>query len=220
MVRSGSVLDPHPFNFYSFACCIHPLASLKQGAKFDPDLIALFVEAHTVTEYMNLNPFIKIHTPSAAAKAQEIAVVLEEYVHHDDDKPLPEVVTNWAIDRLHKYVQEFETILSDELSKLPIFVLEDEMIGNFSINKLLRGASNGYPQKTRDRLTQACRDEIDESGKCLVYERSTAAGFHILRSVEVTIRQDLLAIPGFVMPENRQNWGEYLKLLKENGAVK
>jgi hypothetical protein len=53
-----------------------------------------------------------------------------------------------------------------------------------------------------------------------VYERSTAAGFHILRSVELTIRQYLTAIPGFVMPPNRQNWGEYLDLLKKNQAAK
>ncbi len=43
----------------------------------------------------------------------------------------------------------------------------------------------------------------------------------MLRSVELTIQQYLTAVPGFVMPPlNRQNWGEYLKLLKENGAGK
>jgi hypothetical protein len=80
---------------------------------------------------------------------------------------------------------------------------------------------NNCPNKVRIRLTQACKSEIDEAGKCLVYERSTAAGFHILRSVELTIRQYLMSISGFVMPPlNRQNWGEYLDLLKKNGAAR
>jgi hypothetical protein len=71
-------------------------------------------------------------------------------------------------------------------------------------------------------MPESCFEEIDESGRCLAYERPTASGFHILRAVELTILAYLLAIPRFVMPPiNRQNWGEYIEQLrKANGDGK
>ena len=215
--------EPHPFNFYLFACHLHPLGSLHAGAIFrdDPEIVSLFHDAESVCSYMNLNPFCKNNLPSSAERADQIRGILQTFLRPDEGDPIPDTIRDVDVKYLRKAVQEFETILNDELSKLPIFCLEDEKIGNFSIRKLLSGASAGYPEKTKAHLTDLCKVEIDEAGKCLVYKRSTAAGFHILRAVELTIKQYLQAVPGFQMPPlNRQNWGEYLKLLKDNGAAK
>lgn len=215
--------DPNPFNFYMFGCEMHPIGSLRNGTAFrdNVEMMGLFRDTNNVCRFLNLNPFCREHLPSAAEKADQIGAILRSYLIPENLDPIPDVIAEIDVELLTKAVQEFETILNDELSKLPIFCLEDEKIGNFSIKKLLNGASNGYPTKARIRLTDGCKSEIDEAGKCLVYERSTAAGFHILRSVELTIRQYLMAIPGFTMPPlNRQNWGVYLDLLKENHAAK
>lgn len=215
--------DPHPFNFYMFGCELHPIGSVRGGTAFrdNIELITQFRDAGHVCTYLSLNPFCKQNLPSAADKADQIGVLLRTYCSPENGNPIPDSILDEDADYFRKNVLEFETILGDELSKLPIFCLEDEKIGNFAIAKLLNGASNGYPVKAKTRITPPCKSEIDEAGKCLVYERSTAAGFHALRSVEVTIRQYLFSIPGFAMPPlNRQNWGEYLTLLKNNGAAR
>ncbi|HTC49998.1 MAG TPA: hypothetical protein VK722_21930 [Candidatus Aquilonibacter sp.] len=217
------MIEPNIFNFYVFGADMRPLRALAPNTKLrdNPDLIQAFLSATHVAEWFVLEDFCKTYLPSSGRKLGEIKNYLNRGFLHPPEGVIPHDVSEDDAKAIVEQVSEFETLLSDELSKLPFFCLEDAKIGNFSINKLLKGASDGYPNKVRIRLTQACKSEIDEAGKCLVYERSTAAGFHILRSVELTIRQYLMSISGFVMPPlNRQNWGEYLDLLKKNGAAR
>ena len=218
------VINPHPFNFYIFGSDVHPLGEVEEDDKVrdNPQIIQVIRQAALVAQFVSLNDFCKKYLPSAGEKLSGIRKLLNEnFLELPDGKPLPDTVGEYLAKRLRQEVQEFETVLDDELKKLPIFCCDDDAIGNLSVPKLLRGASRGYPAKTRKHLTRLCCGEIDEAAKCLVYERSTAAGFHILRSVELTIIQYLTAIPGFVMPPlNRQNWGQYLQLLKDNGAIK
>lgn len=218
------MISPHTFNFYLFGSDVHPLGELDPSEKVrdNPRIIQMMRTVTLMAQYFQANDFCKTYLPSAGEKLSGVRALLnEKFLDVPEGGTIPETVGEYWAKRLRQDIQEFETVLEDELKKLPIFCCDDDAIGNFSVNKLLKGASNGYPENTRNHLTPSCRGEIDEAGKCLVYERSTSAGFHILRSVELTIRQYLAAIPGFTMPPlNRQNWGEYLDLLKKNGAIK
>lgn len=133
--------------------------------------------------------------------------------HRQDAAGLPNLQT------VQESIRKFEPILDEEISAAPIFCLQ--RIGNLSTENLLIGASKGYDEAVLRVLDQAAIAEIDEAGRCLAFERPTAAGFHILRAVELAIRLYLQSIAGFVMPPlNRQNWGEFIKLLKDNSAAK
>lgn len=217
------MVNPNCFTFYTFAYYIHPLAELRENDKLsgDPFRVRMLSDANLIAGIFQMDDFCRKYLPSSSAQIKQISAFIMREIFARDDGIVPDTISGYVEVELREQTNKFETILQDELSKLPIFCCDDDKIGNFSIQKLLKGASNGYPNKTRLRLTASCRSEIDEAGKCLVYERSTAAGFHILRSVELTIRQYLMAIPGFVMPPlNRQNWGEYLDLLKKNQTAK
>jgi hypothetical protein len=216
------MIEPNWYNFYAFAKSLAPLNELQLGARIDdPNLVQIFRNSTHVADWFVLDEFCQNHMPSSARKLGELKNFVVSRLLNPPAVLGMETIFISDIDTLKKQIHEFETLLQDELSKLPAYVLEDRKIGNLSIRKLLHGASNGYPKDARERLTKECKNEIDESGKCLVFERSTASGFHILRAIEITITQYLTAIPHFVMPAlNRQNWGEYLKLLKDNGATR
>ncbi len=138
----------------------------------------------------------------------------------------PNLKQNWGnalnpffIGAIAQGIEHFQFALSEELRQVPVFWVDPP--GNLGIEKLLKGAHNGYPEHVKQVLTDRCKSEIDEAGRCIVFERPTAVGFHVLRSVELAIKQYLGFIPGFTMPPlNRQNWGEYIKLLKDNGATR
>jgi len=218
------LLKPNPFDFYSFAVYIHPITHLTAGTKVrdNPAAIEILTATRVMCLVFSLDPFCIKYLPSAAKRANSLEVIISgDFLTPPEKGGFPDCLSNEAVRKIHEHVHAFDTSLRDELGKLPIFCCDDDKIGNLSVDKLLKGASGGYPEKTRKNLTPHCLSEIDEAGRCLVYERSTAAGFHMLRSVELTIRQYLLAVPGFTLPPlNRQNWGEYLKLLKDNGAGK
>lgn len=173
------MIEPNIFNFYLFGADMRPLRNLEPNARLrdNPDLIQLFVTVGHVADWFGLEDFCKTYLPSSGLKLAELKTFLAREFLHTSNGIIPDTILEIDAKEIGRRVGEFETLLDDELSKLPFFCLEDERIGNLSIAKLRKGASNGYPDKVRDRLTDACRKEIDESGKCLVFERSTRLGF-------------------------------------------
>ena len=214
----GNMLRAPAFRFYMCAKYLTAMTELADGAPINVQEIYLFGRAEGICESIVIDVFWLRYLPSTVKRAQKIIDLIRRDIFAGENKACKTLDARhmqWIRDGVHA----FEISLCDEIGNMPLFCCEDSELGNLSVDKLLKGASNGYPERTRTKLTPECLTEIDEAGKCLAYERSTASGFHILRSVELTIRQYLLAIPGFVMPPlNRQNWGEYLDLLKGHGA--
>lgn len=207
------MLNLHTFLFYRLACFIRPLLSLapKMVVTGDQRVTVLLVDARNAAEQFSTDTELEKFMPSSFRRAKEI------FERLSDGFILEHLIDATKLSALQTAVREFETILEDELAKAPVFLLEVK--GNLSIDKLLDGATKGYPPHVIKHLENPCLYEIDEAGFCLAFECPTASGFHILRAVEMTVKQYLKAIPGFVMPSlNRQTWGEYIKLLKDNRA--
>jgi hypothetical protein len=209
----GSVIKFRPHDFYLVAVYLHPVLELP-----DESNRALMVK-RLVEARLSLTMFggelIDNYLPISKRRAEELIKDIDDITlyHRQDAAGLPNLQTVQAS------IRKFEPILDEEISAAPIFCLQ--RIGNLSTENLLIGSSKGYDDSVLKELDAPCIAEIDEAGKCLAFERPTASGFHILRAVELTIRLYLQSIAGFVMPPlNRQNWGEFIKLLKDNNAAK
>ena len=112
-------------------------------------------------------------------------------------------------------INRFQIAVCEELRYLFFFVLEPK--GNLSIGHLVAGASAGDAPPALALLDQAVKREINEAGRCLAFAFATAAGFHVLRSVEMVAKGYLLAANGS-LPSRRRNWGEYIAQLENVGA--
>jgi len=66
------------------------------------------------------------------------------------------------------------------------------------------------------RLSSITKREVEECGKCLAFERYTAAGFHILRGVESEVR-DYVCLMLHGRPQKR-DLGYYIEVLRANSA--
>lgn len=67
--------------------------------------------------------------------------------------------------------------------------------------------------KVFNKLPEIAIKDFDEAGKCIAFERSTAAAFHLLRATESVLRNYYLSI----VKRNRVsplNWGPMLKSLR------
>ena len=218
------MIKPRPYAFYSVAIYLRPLATLTAGMQLSQSqpTIRLLTTARIGLLLFEGEPFNKRYLPSSYAEA----VLLGRYLDEEVIK-LPQfgawdaTLEAGKVSGIQQLLHKFETLLEDELQKVPLFCCEEEELGNLSVDKLLDGAHKGYPQDLQRHLPPECQLEIDEAGRCLVYERPTASGFHVLRAVELTILAYLRAIPGFTLPPiNRQNWGEYIQQLKNHNAGK
>lgn len=222
-VVGGIVIKPRAYEFYSVATYLRPLATLVGGTPLtqNPPIIRLMTMARIGLLLFDGDSFNKRYLPSAHAQALSLGQYLDKEIMKIDGSPWDATLEEGKVGAIQKMLEKFQHLLQDEIQKAPLFCCEEESIGNLSVDKLLTGAHNGYPVDIQKHLPPECQFEIDESGRCLVYERPTASGFHILRAVELAIITYLSAIPGFTMPPiNRQNWGEYISQLKTHKASK
>lgn len=151
---------------------------------------------------------------SSVPRAQEVLRIVNELDKIPGDKRREEPMPNDIRFELEHAINSFEISLNNDCNRLPIFLIT--ATGNYDMLQLLQGASNQYAPETTTHLSAECKREIDESGRCLITGRATASGFHMLRAVELVIIQYLEAKS--VMPDNNRNWGNYIRVLKENGA--
>ncbi len=197
--------------FFLVAAYLRPVLELESESNRD-----LYIK-RIVGARCSLSTFtsdlIDAHMPASKRRAEQLMSDIDDVVFHRQVHDIPNLQT------LQDAIRKFETVLAEEVSASPIFCLE--RVGNLSTERLLSGATTGYDAGVVSALDEMCIREINEAGKCLAFERATAAGFHILRAVELSVRQYLTTIPGFNMPPlNRQNWGEFIALLRNNGASK
>jgi hypothetical protein len=221
--QEPKVLRPRVYDFYRLAVEVHPVLSLVPQMKFSGNRPAIETVIHCKLGLLLFlgNDFVNKALPDCRAAAQRISDRIDQQFIKLSGEPWDDSLQAGSVEGLLRDVRSLETLLETGLGNLSITCCDDDQLGNLSSNKLIKGAHKGYSTLTQSHLMQQCLDEIDEAGRCLAYERPTAAGFHILRAVEIAVKDYLCKIPGFVMPPlNRQNWGEYIKLLKESGASK
>jgi hypothetical protein len=120
-------------------------------------------------------------------------------------------------DEVKTRLDDFESLLLKELRDLPLFSVGDK--GNLSTEKLIDGSSSGYSSSTLSLLDDFVKREIDESGRCLAFNRPTACGFHIFRAVEICLKAYVLAAMGALPKMSQRNWGEYIAQLTGAGAT-
>jgi hypothetical protein len=212
-VRGSDVIKYRPYEFFLVAVYLHPVLELPVDSSRD------FIVARLIGARCALTTFtsdlIDKYLPTSKKRAEQLISDIDDITlyHREDAAGLPNLQSVQA------GIRKFEIILDAEVTSAPIFCLEP--VGNLSTEMLIEGGSKGFDSEVLARLPAAAISEIDEAGRCLAFERPTASGFHILRAVEIAIREYLALVPGFKMPSlNRQNWGEFILQLKNNAAAK
>jgi hypothetical protein len=119
------------------------------------------------------------------------------------------LLTDKHIELLGTYLAEFETALKLDLGALPIYVLEDKR--GYSARQFLTGggARTIFSKQEQTRLPPLCLKDIDHAGQCLMHDQFTAAGFHMIRGLEVVARTYYERVKG-KPPINAK--GEFLQL--------
>jgi len=191
--------------FYHLGHYVNALALLHANTPLDLRGSILFPALNALRTFVADDSIFEV-LPRSIKLAGQFLPVVEEWAAGKgklDDLPY-----------LHAWVGSFSVALSEEMEAGQYFVLTDK--GNLSIDRLMLGASNGYPEDVLKLLDSNVTREIDEAGRCLACGLNTACGFHILRSVEIGLKGYLHAAAGS-LPKSR-NWGEYIKQLESAGA--
>ena len=125
------------------------------------------------------------------------------------------VQTNAEVDMYNATWWRFGEALALELGRAPTFYVTPKSV--YSTQRLISDAAAVF-EGFRDRLPNDAIADTNQAGRCLAFELPTAAGFHIARATEATIKRYMDAYGCAPFKESQRNWGTYIKALDEEGA--
>jgi hypothetical protein len=156
--------------------------------------------------------------PLSADSASELLVAINALIP-PVGSPIPNLdapIQQYQTVRLRALVQSLAASLRDEGKRSYVLKIQDQRC--FSSHTLVEKIENCFPSDAWAVMVDDAKRELEEAGRCLSFERFTAAGFHALRGVECVIRQYIKKLTGAELDNKKRDWGFYIKTLADNGA--
>jgi hypothetical protein len=113
---------------------------------------------------------------------------------------------------IQKRLTDFETVLRSELLITDSYFVSRK--AGYDTAALISNGEQNFPVDLGTKVPLAIGD-IREAGKCLAFELSTAAGFHVLRATETVVRNYWTAVTKGAAHPKPRTLGTYLRRLEE-----
>jgi hypothetical protein len=144
---------------------------------------------------------------SRAAKMLKGPELLAELEERDPSHKL----TAAEARRVKDFARELRTTIMAEAKGLDAFIVSEKRM---DVEKLLGDVGALFPDGAFDALPEIAQLDFEEAGKCIAFERPTAAAFHLMRGTEAVLRDFYLSI----VKRKRVkplNWGPMVKQLRD-----
>ena len=105
--------------------------------------------------------------------------------------PQEAVLSEEQSDRLQGLIRGVRDTLEAELKGVEAFIVTPK---RYDIRRLLEDVSSFFSPGVHRRLPEIARYDFAEAGKCIAFERPTAAAFHTLRATEAVLREFYLTM--------------------------
>ncbi len=113
-------------------------------------------------------------------------------------------------DDLKNIIREIRGTFAAEAKGIYTYIVTDKRLGT---EKLLNHMEDLFAPNVFEQLSAVAQYDFREAGRCIAFERATAAAFHLMRGIESILRQYFKAI---VQPEKTDfSWGEMVYEVKK-----
>jgi len=217
------MLRINEFQFYELAIAIHPITLISSDTKYS-EVVFDWMTAKTALQ----NIFKERALEFCYESANALYLALREIVPDDFDAAIAkipdpnsqETTLGYSIYKVKEAAEKFETVLSAELSNSDTYWISPK--GTHKTSVLMTAARQELPSSLLRVIPEEAQKELDEAGRCLLFDNSTAAGFHLFRATETVIREYYLMVVGSIPAKKSRNWGSYihgLRIRKANPKV-
>jgi hypothetical protein len=164
---------------------VHRLLELKVGHRVS-EYREILTQVSFILEQFIENKFNVRYVPNAVAAAKELRILTATFAKATRETDF--VLDDGTLEQLLRkgLVGHFESSLSIDLKALPLFLIEDKR--GYSSIAFQRDASVVFSAADIASMAPLTLDDIAEAGRCLLFDRHTAAGFHTMRAVEAVAR--------------------------------
>jgi hypothetical protein len=182
------------FKFYFFGTSLRYLQDVREGIK-----------AHTQGWVIaNIDSFLETLTELQLGVTERVAKSKLQPILDELNATSPNhVLTSKQATDLRSAVTAIRETLDAELAGVGAYTLTPKRI---DLKRLVGEVDALFAPETFSMLPEIARFDFSEAGKCIAFERPTAAAFHMLRGTEATLRMYYQKM----VRSNRissQNWG-------------
>jgi len=169
------------FGYYWFGTCVRYLQDVPADA---PVHKGGYIRDNLSRVFKYLDEFGLVVTQRAA---RELGSFRDEL----DDLPKDAKLSADQAARLRDLIAAVRKTLEAEIEGLEAFLATPK---RYDTDKLMQNVAALFSPGVFSKLPEIARFDLDEAGKCIAFERPTAAAFHILRATEAVLRHFYLSL--------------------------
>lgn len=94
-------------------------------------------------------------------------------------------ITGEEAKQIENIMDDFNNTITAEIIEVEAYIITDKRM---SVDKLVNDVGSLMAPNVFDELSSIVQYDFQEAGKCIAFERATAAAFHALRGIEGTLR--------------------------------
>lgn len=183
----GSMLRISLSFFYGLGSVLRPIYAITPGIKLGDVWTALYSAESELNNLLTTSWF----TPAmktASYPGQRLAAALKLITDRTD---FDGELSPTEVRSLTTPLTEFETVLKNELFIADTYFVTQKSW--YDTGTLVSNAEQNFPSDLGIKVPRSIVD-LREAGKCLAFELSTAAGFHVIRGTETVVRNYWTAV--------------------------
>ncbi len=171
----------------------------------NPHVTPMDITSHTAFTRMILNHMLaEDPLPFESTRKGMVRLVNAIERMYDECKATPSkfhqpLITTVWLQELNSAISEVTIQLQHELDAMPIFFVTPRRA--YSIDALINDATKIFGQDEVRCFSPTTVFDIQEAGKCIAFDRPTAAGFHCVRAVEAVARGYHVVVVGTSVAE-------------------
>jgi hypothetical protein len=159
-----------------FGACVRYLQDCEPGIKINGRGYILY----NIGSFFDYLDALGLQVTQRAS--EELANIRDEFSKKTDKNA---ELTQEEASRLGKIIENIRNTLEAELAGYHAFVVTPKILDT---EKLLNDVSALMRPKVFGALPEVAQYDLSEAGKCIAFERPTAAAFHLLRGTESVLR--------------------------------
>lgn len=204
------------YRFYTLGAAMERLRSLEKSTLYRDCIAGGWVARRNLRALLDDPVSLKVCRPAIEKILDAISKFLpEDPFEIIGDKEFGEKEVGFLAYTIQEGLKELDTVLDAECRTLDTYAVSQK--GAYSTSDLIDRAEIMIPEETRNNLEDAVIKDIREAGRCLVFDLPTAAGFHVLRAIEL-VMADCLKKKN-AGQKKPTNWGQYIEQLKKAGVA-
>lgn len=205
------------YRFYELATKLHGLFSAGASGRAS-DMFAPLTEAQNALDALIKGDPISIETSKAEAERllSKVGDLFNKYFIDQSTKQLKAVESEDHFNQhelsiIQSLVEKFEHSLAAELNRAPTYIAEK--CGIYSTSDLIENAHKVFPASLQGTISKAAQKEFNIAGRSLAFGLGTAAAIHLLRAIEIVLRQYYEMFSGSAPSKSERTYAIYLKKL-------